>query len=45
MAIAVLARNPAGLIFVSKAFLVGLFSEGLLLEGIFAFQNELALTI
>ena len=39
-----------GLIFVQKAFSLGLFLgayfwRGLLLEGIFAFQNELGLTI
>ena len=34
-----------GLIFVQKAFLPGLFSEGLILGGNCAFQNELDLTI
>ena len=34
-----------GLIFVQKAFLVGLFSEGLINGGNFAFQNGLDLTI
>ena len=34
-----------GLIFVQKAFLLGLVSEGLIIGGNFAFQNELCLTI
>ena len=34
-----------GLIFVQKAFLLGLFSEGLIIGRNFAFQNELGLTI
>ena len=35
----------SGLIFVQKAFLVGLFLEGLILGGNFAFQNGLGLMI
>ena len=35
----------AGLIFVQKTFLVGLFSEGLIIGGNFAFQIALDLTI
>ena len=34
-----------GLIFVQKAFLVRLFSEGLIIGRNFAFQNGLSLTI
>ena len=34
-----------GLISVKKVFLVGLFSEGLIIGGNFAFQNGLFLTI
>ena len=34
-----------GLIFVQKAFFLGLFSEGLITGGNFAFQNGLGLTI
>ena len=34
-----------GLIFVQKAFLPGLFSEGLIIGGKFVFQNGLDLTI
>ena len=34
-----------GLIFVQKAFLLGLFSEGLIIGRNFAFQNWLGLTI
>ena len=36
--------NP-GLIFVQKAFLLGLFTEGLIIGRNFAFQNGLGLTI
>ena len=34
-----------GLKFVPKAFMLGIFSEGLIIGGNFAFQNGLALTI
>ena len=34
-----------GLIFVQRAFLLGLFAEGLIIRGNFAFQNGLGLTV